>query len=334
MIKAHFSQIRTTITKYIEDSTTEICIAVAWFTHRDLFQAILGALDRNVKVSVILIDDIINRGPNGLDFATYMAKGGAIRFMNTRKLLMHNKFCLFDSKVLVTGSYNWTYSAETRNAENIIATDEENVCLAFREQFGKLWGDLPAVEQFSHVEFKDVESEDLLNCFDYLHDEYESMDQEQILKPYSVADIDNLKKDITITKLNTVITNTKRAKPVLKANIGMRCIINGKNNQTLVIVKQGQELPFTKSVGTQTSADYLNSQICDVVYGNSNEADNNEPLFKIQLDNIPILKAGEVKFQTRVTIDTNGYMSVEFVCTNTGISQSKTYNASSRIDYQ
>ena len=152
MIKAHFSQIRTTITKYIEDSTTEICIAVAWFTHRDLFQAILGALDRNVKVSVILIDDIINRGPNGLDFATYMAKGGAIRFMNTRKLLMHNKFCLFDSKVLVTGSYNWTYSAETRNAENIIATDEENVCLAFREQFGKLWGDLPAVEQFSRID--------------------------------------------------------------------------------------------------------------------------------------------------------------------------------------
>lgn len=334
MIKAHFSQIRTTITKYIEDSTTEICIAVAWFTHRDLFQAILGALDRNVKVSVILIDDIINRGPNGLDFATYMAKGGAIRFMNTRKLLMHNKFCLFDSKVLVTGSYNWTYSAETRNAENIIATDEENVCLAFREQFGKLWGDLPAVEQFSRIEFKDVESEDLLNCFDYLHDEYESMDQAQILKPYSVADVDNLKKDIAITKLNTIITNTKRAKPVLKANIGMRCRINGVDNQTLNIVKQGQELPYTHKVDTCTVNDNQRSIICDVVYGNSNEADKNESLLKIQLENLPPLKAGECKFQTRVTIDTNGYMSVEYVCTNTGISQSKTYNASSRIDYQ
>ena len=72
----------------------------------------------------------------------------------------------------------------------------------------------------------------------------------------------------------------------------------------------------------------------DVVYGNSNEADKNESLLKILLENLPPLKAGECKFQTRVTIDTNGYMSVEYVCTNTGISQSKTYNASNRIDYQ
>jgi hypothetical protein len=247
---------------------------------------------------------------------------------------MHNKFCLFDNRVLVTGSYNWTYSAETRNAENIITTDEENVCLAFCEQFAKLWGDLPPIEQFSHVEFKDVESEELLNCFDYLHDEYESMEQAQILKPYSVADVDNLKRDISITKLNTIITNTKRTEPILKENIGIRCRINGIDNQTLNIVMQGQVLPYTNTVETWTADDYQCSIVCDIVYGNSNEADKNESLLKIQLDNIPALKAGEVRFLTRVTIDTNGYMSIEFVCTNTGISQSKTYNASNRIDYR
>lgn len=333
MIQAYFSQIRSTITGYIDSSTSDICIAVAWFTHRDLFHAILNALDRKVKVSIILIDDIINRGPNGLDFELFLAKGGQIRFMNTRKLLMHNKFCLFDGKSLITGSYNWTYSAEGRNAENIIVTDEGNVCLAFREQFWKLWQDLPSIEQFNHIEFKDVESEDILNCFDYLRDEYESMEQAQILKSFSVEDVDNLKKDISITKLNTIVTNTKRAKPVLKANIGMRCRINGVDNQTLNILKAGQELPYTNTVKTETADDNQTSVICDVVYGNSIEADKNEPLLKIQLDNIPVLKKGEVKFQTRVTIDTNGYMSIEYVCTNTGISQSKTYNASNKISY-
>ena len=333
MIQAHFSQIGALLTKYIEESMSEICIAVAWFTHRNLFDAILKALDRNVKVSVILIDDIINRGPNGLDFATFIAKGGEIRFMNTRKVLMHNKFCLFDGKVLITGSYNWTYSAEMRNAENIIATDEGSVCIAFREQFGKLWGDLVALEQFKHVEFKDVAAEDLLNCFDNLHDEYMSMEEAQILKPYSVDEINNLRKDISITKLNTIITNTKRSKPVLKAHIGMRCRINGIDNQTLNIVKQGQDLPFTNKVDTYTIADNQSYIICDIVYGNEIEADKNESLLKIQLDNLPPLKAGDCKFQTRVTIDTNGYMSVEFVCTNTGDSKSKNFNASGRIDY-
>lgn len=334
MIQAYFSQIRSTIMSYINNSTSDICVAVAWFTHRDLFQAILNALDRKVKVSIILIDDIINRGPNGLDFALFLAKGGQIRFMNTRKLLMHNKFCLFDGKCLITGSYNWTYSAEGRNAENIIATDEGNVCIAFREQFGKLWQDLPTVEQYNHVEFKDVESEDILNCYDYLHEEYESMDHAQILKPYSVAEVENLKKDISITKLNTIFTNTRRAKPILKANIGDKCIIDGKPHQTLVIIHQGQELPYTNSVKTVTARDLQKRCACEIVYGNSNDANENESLVKLEIDNLPQKTAGEVTFLTKVTIDTNGYMHIEFVCENTGISKSAVYNAVNKIVYQ
>ena len=46
------------------------------------------------------------------------------------------------------------------------------------------------------------------------------------------------------------------------------------------------------------------------------------------------MKAGEVKFQTKVTIDTNGYMHIEYVCENTGISKSAVYNAINRIAYQ
>ena len=93
-------------------------------------------------------------------------------------------------------------------------------------------------------------------------------------------------------------------------------------------------MPYTNTVATQTVEDYQKSIVCDVVYGNSNVADKNEPLLKIQFDSIPVLKAGEVKFHTRVTIDINGYMNIEYVCINTGISQSKTYNASSKISYQ
>lgn len=243
---------------------------------------------------------------------------------------MHNKFCLFDSKVLVTGSYNWTYSAETRNAENIIATDEENVCLAFREQFGKLWGDLPVVEQFSHVEFQDVESEYILNCFDYLHDEYESMDQAQILKPYSVADVDNLKKDIAITKLNTIFTNTKRAKPVLKENISLQIV----NNKTRVILRGCQVLPSTNSVEAKTAYDYQDAVDCNIRYGNYIDADKNQSLVTLRIDNLPKLKAREVTFLAKATIDTNGYMHIEFVCINNGISKSAVYNAKELIDYQ
>ncbi|MBP3286992.1 MAG: Hsp70 family protein [Prevotella sp.] len=330
MIQAHFSQIRSTLTKYIENSTSEICIAVAWFTHRDLFHSILSALDRKVKVSIILIDDIINRGPNGLDFATYIEKGGTIRFMNTRTLLMHNKFCVFDNQVLITGSYNWTYSAETRNAENIIVTDDINVCNAFNSQFSKLWRDLPEVEQFSHIEFKDITSEVLLNCFDYLHDEYESMEQAQILKSISVTDVDNLKKDISITRLNTIITNTKRAKPILKENISLEIV----NNKTKIIIRANQDLPFTNTVDAKTVNDFQDAVNCNIRYGNYIDADKNQLLVNLRIENLPRLKAGEVTFLAKVTIDTNGYMHIEFVCINNGISKSAVYNAKDLINYQ
>lgn len=330
MIQAHFSQIRSTLTKYIEDSTSEICIAVAWFTHRDLFHSILSALDRKVKVSIILIDDIINRGPNGLDFATYIEKGGTIRFMSMRALLMHNKFCVFDNQVLITGSYNWTYSAETRNAENIIITDDINVCYAFNSQFSKLWRDLPEVEQFSHIEFKDITSEVLLTCFDYLHDEYESMEQAQILKSISVADVDNLKKDISITRLNTIITNTKRAKPILKENISLEIV----NNKTKIIIRANQDLPFTNTVDAKTVNDFQDAVNCNIRYGNYIDADKNQLLVNLRIENLPRLKAGEVTFLAKVTIDTNGYMHIEFVCINNGISKSAVYNAKDLINYQ
>ena len=330
MTQAYFSQIKSTIIQYINTSVSEIYIAVAWFTHRDLFQAVLSALDRNVRVSVILIDDIINCGPNGLDFSFFINKGGSIRFMDTRKLLMHNKFCLFDNSLLVTGSYNWTYSAELRNAENIIATTEENVCNAFHEHFDKLWNSLVPVEQYSHINYNDIDSETLLKSLDDMREEYDSMEQAHILKPYSVSDIDDLKKNLSITKLNTVITNTKRSKPILKAGISLEIV----DNKLKPIIAGGQILPCTNTIDARTCCDNQTAVDCIIRYGNFSEANKNEELVKIRLDQLPRMKSGEVTFLIKTTIDTNGYMHIEFLCVNTGISKSAVYNAVDKIDYQ
>ena len=43
MIQAYFSNIRDIILNEIHNSKRDISIAVAWFTQRDLFNAIIGA---------------------------------------------------------------------------------------------------------------------------------------------------------------------------------------------------------------------------------------------------------------------------------------------------
>jgi phosphatidylserine/phosphatidylglycerophosphate/cardiolipin synthase-like enzyme len=54
---------------------------------------------------------------------------------------MHHKFAIFDQRLLVTGSYNWTRSAAERNRENLAVTDDRRLVAAFREEFERLWRD-------------------------------------------------------------------------------------------------------------------------------------------------------------------------------------------------
>jgi phosphatidylserine/phosphatidylglycerophosphate/cardiolipin synthase-like enzyme len=52
---------------------------------------------------------------------------------------MHHKFAVFDERLVVTGSYNWTNSAEHANYENIILLDDPGVVNRFRQEFPRLW---------------------------------------------------------------------------------------------------------------------------------------------------------------------------------------------------
>ena len=53
--------------------------------------------------------------------------------------LMHNKFAIFDHKLLLTGSYNWTETAEHYNYENVLFLRDKNLIKAYQNEFDLLW---------------------------------------------------------------------------------------------------------------------------------------------------------------------------------------------------
>jgi molecular chaperone DnaK (HSP70) len=106
------------------------------------------------------------------------------------------------------------------------------------------------------------------------------------------------------------------------------------NNKTRVIIRGSQDLPSTNSVEAKTVYDFQDAVNCNIRYGNYIDATKNQLLVKLRIENLPKLKAGEVKFLAKATIDTNGYMHIEFVCINNGISKSAVYNAKELINYQ
>ena len=53
--------------------------------------------------------------------------------------LMHHKVMIVDGRIVVTGSYNWSWSAENRNDENLIVIMDEDIAREFEEEFMRVW---------------------------------------------------------------------------------------------------------------------------------------------------------------------------------------------------
>ena len=160
------------------------------------------------------------------------------------------------------------------------------------------------------------------------------MISKNIVSPLANNSIENAKNNIVVTRLATIQKTNHRKSPKLKQTIGMRCRIGGKDNKVLHIITKGQKLPFVNEVKTQTSIDNQASIVCEIVYGNSEEASENTSLLRIPMDDLPLAKAGEVKFTTKITLDTNGYMHVENVCQNTGEGREAVYINTELIIYE
>ena len=89
-------------------------------------------------VNIKIISDNDKRFDVGSDIE-YIAKLGIDVKLDTTHAHMHHKFAVIDDTITITGSYNWTRSAETKNYENILVTDSKDVAKAYLKEFNKLW---------------------------------------------------------------------------------------------------------------------------------------------------------------------------------------------------
>lgn len=159
MMKNFFENIENELSATISIAEKRIFVAVAWFTNSRLFDGLALALERNVEVKILILDDILNRNEFGLDFGVLLKLGAEVRFPKSDFGTMHNKFCIIDDLV-ITGSYNWTYHAN-KNNENIVMTDDECVLNSYMEEFNKLFSGATAISlPYEHLRWTDVKEGD------------------------------------------------------------------------------------------------------------------------------------------------------------------------------
>ena len=91
------------------------------FTRKTVAHALIAAHRRGVKVAVLVDDKMHRRGKNALPLL--LAAGVPVAF-DGHYASAHNKVLLIDAAardaVIVTGSYNLTWSAARKNAENVL----------------------------------------------------------------------------------------------------------------------------------------------------------------------------------------------------------------------
>jgi phosphatidylserine/phosphatidylglycerophosphate/cardiolipin synthase-like enzyme len=124
------------IVKSIEASKSEILVQAYGFTHNAIAQAIIRAHQRGVKVSVLL--DKKSEYTNRYVLDLFRTAQVNVRH-DGKHAIAHNKLMVMDESIVITGSFNFTNSAETRNAENFLILKSTSLAMRYKEEWLKHW---------------------------------------------------------------------------------------------------------------------------------------------------------------------------------------------------
>jgi phosphatidylserine/phosphatidylglycerophosphate/cardiolipin synthase-like enzyme len=129
---------RQRLVRAIEESRRTIDIAVYSFTASELAEALYAAKARGVRIRVLVDRERAEAGGSGI--RGLRLNGITVRSLGVpEQSLMHHKFAVFDERLVATGSYNWTNSAEHANYENLVVLEEPAVVARFQQEFRRLW---------------------------------------------------------------------------------------------------------------------------------------------------------------------------------------------------
>lgn len=313
MVEAQFSNIRKSILKEVSKASESLKVAVYWFTNHELFDLLYQKQREGVQCELIIHNDYINNRETGLPFQKFIDAGGKFYFSDEENP-MHNKFCIIDQKVLINGSYNWTYYAESKNHENILIIKEESsVINAFASEFSDLVDFLKPLQAISLLTKFEVDENNLLRNRDYLaHDivyQAKASNKPELVKSaFEIAP-----QNLGVQKIANELGLVRKYK--LKHSVGVLI----ENNNVRFIANKGAVIPATYTTIAKTSFNNQDRIDTDILLGESKIASENKKLIqKMTLSGLPKKLAGETLVKFIFSIDTNGKLRIQMMSLDTG----------------
>lgn len=117
----------------INNTKKSLLIQAYSFTSVPIAGAVEAAHKRGVKVRVILDKSQVSEKYTS---ATFLRNAGIPVVVDTQPVIAHNKIMIFDHQAVFTGSFNFSKSAQRRNAENgIVIRGDAAVVKAYTDNW-------------------------------------------------------------------------------------------------------------------------------------------------------------------------------------------------------
>ena len=124
----------------IGTANTSLDVAAHGFTDNPLGTAVKLAKDRRANVRVLVRDT----SEQGSEVPYLVANGVTVRRYPTGTIF-HHKYCIIDAgqansdPMVVTGSHNWSASADEKNDENTLIIGDNRLTNIFKQEFEARW---------------------------------------------------------------------------------------------------------------------------------------------------------------------------------------------------
>jgi|GEM_PF-546962 len=129
-------QCQMQIISEINKAKDSIFVQAYSFTDRDIAQALVEAAKKGVKVQVLL--DKSNRNDKRSAKNLIIQHNLPLRF-DSPPGIAHNKIIIIDNQTVISGSYNFSAAAYTRNTENLLVLNSPELAKEYIYNWLKRW---------------------------------------------------------------------------------------------------------------------------------------------------------------------------------------------------
>lgn len=126
------------IVKEISNASSNILVLGYSFTSQPIALALIQAKQRGVNVKIVLDHSQKTQKYSKEIIQQLINSRIPVRFDHSVKIA-HNKVVIIDDHLVMTGSYNFSHSAEYKNAENILFVKSTNLAKKYIDYFESRW---------------------------------------------------------------------------------------------------------------------------------------------------------------------------------------------------